>query len=124
LADLDLRPELAIDAEVRAAGLDWNLHSALEELAPFGEGNRRPLLVVRGATAAEPKIVGESHLSFQMAGAGDRVRAIAFRQGYRLEEVVAQPVDIVATLESDSWKGNARLELKVKDIAPVAALES
>jgi len=96
------------------------MHGALEAMAPFGEGNPRPLLLVRGANASAPRLVGEGHLAFDLGGSHERVRAIAFRQAESLEPASSGPVDIVATLESAAWKGKAYLELKVRDIAPAA----
>jgi single-stranded-DNA-specific exonuclease len=125
LAGGDLRRELAVDAAVSPQEVDWALYEALEALEPFGEGNQRPLLCVRGAAIRDGKVVGSDHLRFQMrAGRGNAtIRAIAFGHGDRLAEL-PEAADVVGTLRRGEWAGQMYLEFKVADFQPAEPAES
>lgn len=120
LAGQDLRQVLEIDAEVRLPDLGWPLFEALERLAPFGEGNPQPQLLVRDVSVADARVVGTNHLKFVVEGgpAVGSMDAIAFRQAERLAAVTAaRRADLVCALRVNDWRGNRFLELQVVDLA-------
>jgi single-stranded-DNA-specific exonuclease len=120
LTGRDLRPLLQIDAEVQLADLDWPLHAALEGLAPFGEGNPEPLLVVRDVPVTGARAVGVNHLKFVVEGGPGvgSLDAIAFRQADRLPALAAvERADVVFHLQVNEWRGVRRLEMRVEDLA-------
>ena len=54
---------MTVDAEIDASGANMNLVSKLSVLAPFGQGNPEPLLVLRGALLQFATVMGNgSHL--------------------------------------------------------------
>jgi len=116
----DLRPVLEIDTEVSLADLSWPLFEALESLTPFGEGNPRPILLVRGVRVADVRQVGRGHLKFEVEGGPGigSLDAIAFGQGNRLASLAAsRRADIVFSLRDNEWQGRHNLQLQVEDLA-------
>jgi len=76
--------ELRIDAEVPFSALTKVAVSQIEQLAPFGHSNPRPLLCTSGVTLCEPpKRIGggQRHLSMRLAQHGVEFRAVAFGGG-------------------------------------------
>jgi single-stranded-DNA-specific exonuclease len=122
LADVKLAPSLLVDAEVPLYTLSWEEHQALERLAPFGYGNRRPVLVSRGLFVRHARAVGGEgrHLKLYVEDRGGKVwDAIAFRQGQwvgRLPDLI----DLAYYLDRNEWKGRVTLQLNVQDIHPSA----
>jgi single-stranded-DNA-specific exonuclease len=116
----DLRPTLAIDAEVQAAELDMALLEAVERLEPFGEGNPRPLLLWRRAPVQAVRRVGEKHLKFRLRGPRGELDAISFGHGDRGRRVPSglDAVDVVFSLHLSRWGGVPHLELRVRDWRP------
>jgi single-stranded-DNA-specific exonuclease len=72
---------ILLDGEATIAGLTVETVSQLEQLAPFGQGNRRPLLCASQVTLAEPpRSMGTNgrHISLSLRQHGTRIRAVAF----------------------------------------------
>jgi len=120
LGGRDLRPVLAIDTDITPHQLTLGLHRSLDGLAPFGEGNPQPHLVVRDVVVTQPRIVGNEHLKFVVeggAGAGS-LDAIAFGQADRIHALRGgSRVDLAFRLGRDEWGGTPRVQLEVVDMA-------
>ena len=120
LAGLDLRAELDIAAELEPDEIGWPLQAELEDLAPFGEGNRRPVLLWRDAPIGHARTVGSdgSHLKLVLDGGPGlgSIDAIAFGRGADLEGLGPR-IDLAFTLDVNTWRGERRLQLMVEDLA-------
>jgi single-stranded-DNA-specific exonuclease len=121
LRDVDLRPTLHIDAVIRPDELGWGLHDALAQLEPFGEGNRRPRLLLHDARISAKRLVGSEHVRFvvETGGEAGSMDAIAFNAGDRLR-VMGDRVDLVCSLRLNKWRGRRNLELLIDDMAAPA----
>ena len=113
-----------VDLVLPARYLDWQLADELGRLAPFGPGHLEPVLAVTGLRVGAVRRVGasEAHLSFRMLRGYESVDAIAF--GMDAERSLPEEgalVDLVGTLERDTFGGMARLRLRVLDYADAAA---
>jgi len=119
LSSLDLRPTLMIDAEIPLADLNWKLYSYLTKLEPFGYANPEPLFLSRRVRVHSSRLVGDdaSHLKLTLSDGAKLWDAIAFRMGNRISHL-GNYVDVVYTLKANSWGGEERLELYIKDIRP------
>jgi single-stranded-DNA-specific exonuclease len=115
LAGSDLVPRLEIDAEVRPADVTRELALELKRLEPFGAGNPEPVLLMRGMTVAQRRVVGEGHLRLRLSRDGFTFSAIAFRMAAR---ETAGPVDVAFFPELNEWNGRSSLQLRVKDLRP------
>lgn len=125
LTPADLRPRLQLDDEVDLAGVDLPLVEAIDRLQPFGSGNPRPLLAVRGVELAEPPRTvgaGGAHLQFTVRSAGSGARdgghrkAIAFNRGCDAASLAEQrSLRLAFEPILSEWMGRRRVELKVVD---------
>jgi single-stranded-DNA-specific exonuclease len=108
------------DAELPLAALTPRLMSQLERLAPFGQGNPRPVLGTSGVTVREARRMGDgSHLQMQV-GQGEAVlRAVAFGQGHLVEALPSGTrADLLVCPKRNAFRGKAQTELEVVDIRP------
>ena len=113
-----------VDLVLPARYVGWDLADELGRLAPYGPGHLEPVLAVTGLRVGSVRRVGlrEAHLSFRMLRGVETIDAIAF--GMDAERRLPQegsPVDLVGTLERDTFGGMARLRLRVVDYADAAA---
>jgi len=122
LTDDDLVPRVRIDAEADFDVLIEDLLREFDRLAPFGQGNRRPVLATRGVrVCGQPRRVGSSgkHLVLFLRHGETTRRAIGFDMGERLAEVERDgPVcDVAYRLSADRYRATDGVELVLRDIA-------
>ena len=115
----DLVEQLRIDAEVPLGDITPRLIKSIEDLAPFGAGNRRPLLMAaRVELSGPPQCIGggERHLSFRIRQHGPAVRAVAFGMAERLQELKpGERYDVAFSPHLNTYQGFTRVDLHIKD---------
>jgi len=120
LDGVDLRPRLDIEAEVTLPELGGETFQAIQQLAPFGQGNPVPTFLSRGVKVIDCRPMGNSgeHLRLKLEQGNTAWNGVAFRGGDYLAEV-SSLLDIVYNVEMDRWGGGERLRLNIQDFAPV-----
>jgi single-stranded-DNA-specific exonuclease len=120
LTEDDLTPAITIDAEVGANDLTFALSQDLRQMEPFGAGNPRPVIMTRGLRViGEVKVIKDQHLKFRVAGENNRPLEAIWWRG--LEESTATPqpgqrIDLAYEFEAQTWMGDIRLQLNVRDL--------
>ncbi|MGA7971945.1 MAG: single-stranded-DNA-specific exonuclease RecJ [Pseudolabrys sp.] len=115
---------LKIDGAVSAGGANRELVELLARAGPYGAGNPEPVLALPSHTLAYVDPVGENHLRVRLrSGDGKLVNGIAFRAvgqplGKALVDSRGRPVHAVGHLVLDRWQGEARVQLRLSDVAP------
>jgi single-stranded-DNA-specific exonuclease len=106
----DMRPVVAVDAVLDLREVNEDLWSALEQIAPFGMDNPRPLFAVRSAQlAGPPQLWKEKHLKIAVRQSGRTVILKGFGMGDRADEWKAvSAVDVAFEIERD-WYGGLGL---------------
>jgi single-stranded-DNA-specific exonuclease len=119
LANLELRPYITADAEVRLSSLNWDMYRSLERLAPFGSGNAVPTFVSRRMRLTDCRTMGSagSHLRLKLSEGNRTWPAVGFGFG-GMEKELTQYVDAVYNLEVDRWQGKETLRLNLLDMRP------
>lgn len=117
------RAQLSIDGETSLAGVTLDAVEQLERLAPFGQGNRRPVLCASGVTLAEPpRVIGSGgrHLSLQVSQYGAKVRGVAFGAAEWLPHLPApgQPFHVAFKPKINEFRGRRTAEMEVVDWRP------
>jgi single-stranded-DNA-specific exonuclease len=120
ICDSNGTPELWIDAEAPLSAFTMQAVDHLERLAPFGQGNTRPMWCATGVNLCEPprKIGGgERHLSLRLEQHGVRLRAVAFGGGDWLDELTARtgPLSFAFRPMINEFNGRRRVELQIMD---------
>ncbi len=119
------RAELTIDAEAAFSQLTPQVVRQLEQLAPFGAGNPRPVLCATNVTLAEaPKRIGggERHLSAKLVHHHTTMRAVAFGHGDWADELaqLGAPLDVAYRPVINDFRGRQSVEIQLVDWRPVA----
>jgi len=112
-------PELELEAVAELAQLTVPLVREMERMAPFGNGNRRPLLCCLGVEiAGPPRAVGKGeHLQIMVRQEGRLMKCIAFGYGDRIDDLVAgRKIDLAVEPTINEYNGNVNVELEVKDV--------
>ena len=103
------------DAVARLAELDVTQAEELARLAPFGNANGEPLIVVPGVVARSTRVVGTSHLQLTLADGDVVSEAIAFGMGDR-DPGRGVCLDVIGTAEVDEFRGQRRLRLRLRHL--------
>ncbi|OGD55537.1 single-stranded-DNA-specific exonuclease RecJ [Candidatus Beckwithbacteria bacterium RIFCSPHIGHO2_12_FULL_47_17] len=115
LTDEDLQPETGYDCDLELKQINWELFKELERFAPFGFGNPVPLFYTKSVKLLSFYPVGAEnrHLKLKLPG----FAGIAFGQGDLAEKLEpGQLIDIIYSIEQNSWNNHQSLELKIKEI--------
>ncbi|MEM8864055.1 MAG: single-stranded-DNA-specific exonuclease RecJ, partial [Planctomycetota bacterium] len=112
--------ELLIDAETPLASLTHQTVSQIEQLAPFGQGNQRPLLCTSEVRlASPPRRMGATgrHLSLELEQHGVKLRAVAFGAGDRETEFaeISGPISIAFKPVINTFRGWRKVEVHLED---------
>jgi single-stranded-DNA-specific exonuclease len=114
--------EYAVDAELSLADASMASCLAIGRMAPFGNGNREPLFLVRRVDLAEPpRLIGdrERHTMLTLVdGHGTRVRAVWWDGSSA--EIPASPLDLLVRLERNDHGESSFPRLVVQGVRPAA----
>ncbi len=120
LPDESMTPSLRIDAETTLGSLNFPAVRELERMAPFGEGNPRPVVAIRGCRVlSPPKRMGRSGATagLLLEQNGTRMRAVGFGMGDLADLLVGVgEVDIAAEPGLNHFNGRTSVELKLRDV--------
>jgi single-stranded-DNA-specific exonuclease len=114
----DLIPQLAVDAEVSFADLSPALLEELEQLAPFGCGNPRPVFCARGVRLhGPPRVLQEKHLKMRVVQQNRTFEAVAWRKATLLPTLLHPDptLDLAFHLDQNHYQGRTTLQLELMD---------
>jgi single-stranded-DNA-specific exonuclease len=122
ITDEMLVPEITIDLEMDFNDINFKTYRILQQMAPFGPSNNRPVLMLKGVMDnGRGRLIGndQSHLKL---GVTDEEKtktfdAIGFGMANHFSKIKnKEPFDICFVLEENEWNGNTNLQLRLKDI--------
>lgn len=118
ITDEQLIPELDIDAEIELEEITPKFYSIMQQMAPFGPGNMKPVFVTRGVSDnGWSKIVKEEHIKFSVKKNGGNVMdGIGFGLAEKLNLVKSGPFDIAYHIEENVWNEKVSLQMMVKGV--------
>jgi len=114
-----LEKKLRIDCEVDFDQLNYDLLDRLKEFEPTGLGNPGATFLTKQVELVDAKPVGREarHLKLKLKQGEHTFDSIFFGGGEMYSKLTSsQKVDIVYSLEDNSWNGYKNLQLKVKDM--------
>ncbi|MBE6672882.1 MAG: single-stranded-DNA-specific exonuclease RecJ, partial [Ruminococcaceae bacterium] len=107
-----------IDAELQVNDISLPTASAIAELAPFGDGNRVPLLLLADAEIESMiPLSGGKHMRLVLKKEEIRVSAVVFGVGPHLcKAQVSDHVDVIVNLEINEYGYSRSVQLMVKKL--------
>jgi single-stranded-DNA-specific exonuclease len=113
---------ITIEATAAFADLKPSLHHELQMLAPFGVGNREPLLLSKEVEVVRTETFGSDrrHLRVQLRDRTASAEAIAFDKAAAAPHLpTGRRIDVVYALQCERWDGLDRIRLHLRDLRPV-----
>jgi len=113
-----IKPSLEIDHEIELYDISEFLLDWIEQFAPFGPENSRPVMLTRNVTiAGYPYTVGRNHLKLKVVKDGVQLDLIGYNLGDYLPLLKKNmEIDIVYTLEYNRFGDKINIQGKLKDI--------
>jgi single-stranded-DNA-specific exonuclease len=116
----DLEHSVAIDMELPADQLTFQLARELQALEPFGAGNRRPVFATRNLrNLSEPVVLKDKHLKMRLAGPQNRPLEAVW---WNCIETAGQTpelkgsIELAYAIETSVWNDEYRMQLNVLDL--------
>ena len=123
LTDEVLQRKLKIDLEMDFGSANWELFEEMKKFEPTGIGNPTPSFVTRKVELLEARLVGREskHVKLVLRKGGIVFGAIYFGGGELFPQLVTgAKVDVAYMLSENIWNGERKLELRIKDLRPLA----
>ena len=113
---------LTIDAMAPVAGLDLDLHAALERIGPYGQGHPEPVFAAPDVRVSFSKLVKEEHVRFTLEDArGARIGGISFRaMKSPIGEALMKREGVfhaALRLKRNEFNGRVSAEVEIVDLA-------
>jgi len=115
----DLQAKLQIDRRVALDEITMELAEELELMAPFGQDNPEPRLLLEGLSLHDSQCVGSGgqHLKLLVGDAHCVFEAIGFGMGHKAKEVVRTGiVDVCFAPVINEWSGSRSVQLQLHDV--------
>ncbi|MBU4376792.1 MAG: single-stranded-DNA-specific exonuclease RecJ [Candidatus Omnitrophica bacterium] len=114
----DFMSHLAIDMEIPLNLLKENVVQEIESLAPYGPGNRRPVLLSRKLRLkSRPIFLRREGIKMWVTDSNTTCEAIGFRLGEATDEIMeSSSLDIAYTPSLNIWKDAITLQLEIADL--------
>ena len=114
----DIFPVLEIDCEIKKEDLSNTTIEQIKLLEPFGEKNKKPLFVYKNLKIDSIRALSEGkHLKLILKDGNDSINAIGFNIGELVDEYrIGDKIDVVGTVEINSYNGLEQIQLNIKDI--------
>lgn len=121
MRESDILPEIRIDAKLAFSEISPKFIRILDQFAPFGPGNMRPVFLSENVSLVyPPRVVGSNHLvtCFKQNGNDKVFDAIGFNLGGFASHIdkTKNLVDIVYTIESITKDGKSYPQIRIKDM--------
>lgn len=114
-----LQPCIEIDTEISLSDISPKFFRILDQLAPFGPENRKPVFLSRGVRDYNgwSRIVKAQHIRFVINQEDTVISGIGFGLASKFPLMQAnRPFDVVYTIEENEWNGKKSLQIHVLDI--------
>jgi len=120
----DLVPKISIDAVIEPEDINFELYNQIRKFEPYGIGNPRPVFLMKGVKIISLRLVGvdKKHLKFLLASPDQNMSfdAIGFDLHYFSQTLqVNDKIDVVFTIDEDTWNGQKKLQLKILDLKKI-----
>ncbi len=121
LGEEEFLPEVHIDAKLKFSDLTPKFFRIIDQFAPFGPGNMRPVFLADNLhVEGKPRFVGNNHLIINLRQKGsDRILdCIGFNMGEMCETLSKNHASIEAVFSIDKYTKDGKTfpQLKLKDL--------
>ena len=114
----EIVPIINVDAKINLNQVSRETVESLKQLEPFGEGNKTPIFALKNLKVDSIRSLSEGkHIKMTLKDGNSVVNAIGFNLGYLVDEYrIGDKIDVVGTLEINSFNGVDSLQINLKDV--------
>mgnify|MGYP005758521139 CR=1 FL=1 len=114
----EIVPVINIDSELNLKDIDIESVKSLKLLEPYGEANKMPLFLFKNLKINSIRSLSEGkHLKLTLKDENFMLNAIGFNMGNLSQKFLLDDrVDVVGTLEVNSYNGMENIQIILKDI--------
>ena len=114
----EIIPIINIDAKINLSEINKEMVASLKQLEPFGEGNKTPIFAFKNLKVDSIRALSEGkHIKMTLKDSNTIINAIGFNLGYLANEFrIGDKIDVVGTLEINSFNGVDNLQINIKDV--------
>ena len=114
----EIVPIINVDAKINLNEVSRETVESLKQLEPFGEGNKTPIFALKNLKVDSIRSLSEGkHIKMTLKDGNSVVNAIGFNLGYLADEYrIGDKIDVVGTLEINSFNGVDSLQINIKDV--------
>lgn len=117
-----LVPALNIDVEIPLEIVNMEFIEKIEQLRPFGIGNKNPLFISKNVEVTAINFVGKekNHVALKLLSGGKVFRGIYFKGVDGVKDLeVGDKIDFVYSVEKNEFRNNIYVNLVVKDLKKI-----
>ena len=115
-------PEYTVSADMEITGdrLTEEALNSLSQLEPCGEGNQRPVFLLRNCTVESKRALKDGrYTSFELRSGGVKLKALCFGIPFaKFHPEQGSMVDVIATAELNEFRGVKSVTLRVQELRP------
>jgi len=115
--------EIFVDKKLSLDEVNWDNYKIIEQLAPFGNGNQKPLFLFENIETKAVKIFGKTHNHLELIftnSKNKRIKAVDFFSQFvdagKILLKENQKISILANFEKNTFGGNNELRLRIVEI--------
>lgn len=114
----EIIPIINIDAKINLSDISRETVESLKQLEPFGEGNKMPIFALKNLKIDSIRSLSEGkHIKMTLKDGNSVINAIGFNLGHLADEYkIGDKIDVVGTLEINSFNGVDSLQINLKDV--------
>jgi len=117
-----VKKSIVIDKQLSLDDISEETYRAIEQLAPFGVGNAKPIFLFKSITVDAVKLFGKegNHLRLEFKKKnGSTISAIGFfttPESFKKRIAEGESIDLVASIEKSTFRNMPGLRLRIVDV--------
>lgn len=116
LSEEILQKNISVDTKVDINDIDLELYNMLNQLEPFGIGNKKPIFYISNVHLENFKFIGKTKKHFK-ADLNSCTEMIAFNKNDLIENINPNSnIDIVFEIDKNTYNNKEKIQLLIKDI--------
>lgn len=119
LDDIDLVPQVRVDAEIDVGEVIFEIANELKSLEPFGIDNPSPVFLLRNVSISSIRQIGKEgkHLKLSVTNGRQFIDCLGFNFGdYYHDMKIGHKIDLVVSIDINEYLGKLSVQLLIKDI--------
>ncbi len=115
-------PKINIDLEIPMEDITMKTHRIIEQMAPFGPSNSRPVFMTKGVIDnGSGRLIGQDKNHLKLAITDNHNSKTLDGIGFGMSDYFytikdKQAFDVCFVLDLNEWNGTSKLQLRIKDI--------